>query len=62
MTDTIEKDSRSDRSFPVIIKCSDIESSDILIKYKHQPTLEKRLEQLKMNIMLCLSSLRMWRG
>ena len=47
MTDAIEKDSRSDGTFPLITNCSDIESSDILIKYKHQPMLEKRHEQLK---------------
>ncbi|MCL5989042.1 MAG: IS1634 family transposase [Candidatus Thermoplasmatota archaeon] len=47
MTDAIEKDSRSDGTFPLITNCMDDEASDILIKYKHQPMLEKRHEQLK---------------
>ena len=46
MTDAIEKDSRSDGTFPLITNCMDA-ASDILIKHKHQPMLEKRHEQLK---------------
>ena len=46
MTDAIERDSRSDGTFPLITNCMDA-ASDILIKYKHQPMLEKRHEQLK---------------
>jgi transposase len=47
LTDAIEKDSRSDGTFPLITNCSDLEASDVLLKYKYQPMLEKRHEQLK---------------
>ena len=39
--------SRSDGIFPLITNCRDLKASDILVKYKHQPMLEKRHEQLK---------------
>ena len=47
MTDAMEKDSRSDRTFPLITNCMDDEACEILVRYKHQPMLEKRHEQLK---------------
>ncbi|MHB1493407.1 MAG: IS1634 family transposase [Thermoplasmataceae archaeon] len=43
----IEKDSRSDGIFPLITNCRDIDASEILARYKYQPMLEKRYEQLK---------------
>jgi hypothetical protein len=47
MTDAIEKYSRSDGTFPLITNCIDDEVCEILVRYKHQPMLEKRHEQLK---------------
>ena len=47
LTDAIEKDSISDGTFPLITNCRDLEASDVLVKYKYQPMLEKRHEQLK---------------
>ncbi|EQD25878.1 hypothetical protein B2A_15902, partial [mine drainage metagenome] len=43
----VEKDSRSDGIFPLITNCMDAEASDVLSRYKYQPMLEKRYEQLK---------------
>ena len=47
LTDAIEKDSISDGTFPLITNCRDLDPADILVKYKYQPMLEKRHEQLK---------------
>ncbi len=43
----IERDSASDGTFPIITNCMDIDASDVLARYKYQPMLEKRYEQLK---------------
>ena len=45
-SDLIEKDSRADGIFPLITNC-DLDPADVLAKYKYQPMLEKRHEQLK---------------
>lgn len=45
-TDIMEKDSRSDGTFPLITNCTD-SAADILAKYKYQPMLEKRYEEMK---------------
>lgn len=44
--DLMEKASRSDGTFPLITNCTD-GAADILMKYKYQPMLEKRYEELK---------------
>ena len=43
----MEKDSASDGIFPLITNCVDLDVSDVLARYKYQPMLEKRYEQLK---------------
>ncbi len=43
----MEKDSRSDGTFPLITNCMDINAAEVLARYKYQPMLEKRYEQLK---------------
>jgi len=40
-------DARSDGMFPLITNCEDLSLVEILDKYKYQPWLEKRHEQLK---------------
>ena len=47
LADKIEKDSKSDGIFPLITSCMELEASDVLVRYKYQPMLEKRHEQLK---------------
>lgn len=47
LTDMVERDSASDGTFPLITNCRDLDPADILVKYKYQPMLEKRHEQLK---------------
>ena len=43
----VERDSASDGIFPLITNCIDMDASDVLARYKYQPMLEKRYEQLK---------------
>jgi transposase len=43
----VERDSRSDGIFPLITNCLDTEATDVLFRYKYQPMLEKRYEQIK---------------
>lgn len=43
----IRDDSCSDGMFPLITNCEDLPLRDVLEKYKYQPKLEKRYEQLK---------------
>lgn len=43
----IEYDTKSDGMFPLITNCEDLSLKDILDKYKYQPKLEKRHQQLK---------------
>lgn len=43
----VERDSRSDGIFPLITNCMDTEAADVLSRYKYQPMLEKRYEQIK---------------
>ncbi|MBI4739241.1 IS1634 family transposase [Candidatus Woesearchaeota archaeon] len=43
----IEYDAKSDGMFPLITNCMDMAPKEILDKYKYQPKLEKRHEQLK---------------
>lgn len=43
----IEFDGASDGMFPLITNCTELSHKDILAKYKYQPYLEKRHEQLK---------------
>jgi len=43
----IDFDARSDGMFPLITNCEDLSLVEILDKYKYQPWLEKRHEQLK---------------
>ena len=45
-SDLIEKDTRADGIFPLITNC-DLDPADVLAKYKYQPMLKKRHEQLK---------------
>ncbi|MDG6229809.1 MAG: IS1634 family transposase [Candidatus Thermoplasmatota archaeon] len=45
--DMIDFDMRSDGMFPLITNCDDLPLVDILDKYKYQPWLEKRHQQLK---------------
>ncbi len=45
--DTIDYDARTDGMFPLITNCDDLPAADLLEKYKYQPRLEKRHEQLK---------------
>jgi len=46
-TDNIAYDARSDGMFPLMTNCEGMPLKDILDKYKFQPRLEKRHEQLK---------------
>lgn len=46
-TDTIDYDARSDGMFPLLSNCEDLDGAELLAKYKYQPQLEKRHEQLK---------------
>ena len=46
-TDVIAYDAKSDGMYPLITNCDDLPGADILRKYKYQPQLEKRHEQLK---------------
>ena len=43
----VERDSASDGIFPLITNCIDMDASDVLARYKYQPMLEKRYEQLR---------------
>ncbi|MCG7850560.1 MAG: hypothetical protein MIO93_15490, partial [ANME-2 cluster archaeon] len=45
--ENIDFDARSDGMFPLITNCVDLSLVEILDKYKYQPWLEKRHEQLK---------------
>lgn len=45
--ENIEYDTRSDGMFPLITNCEELSLKDILDKYKYQPKLEKRHQQLK---------------
>jgi transposase len=45
--DAVERDARSDGTFPLITNCADLSKAKILEAYKFQPRLEKRHEQLK---------------
>ena len=45
--DVIAYDARSDGMYPLITNCDDLPTGEILQKYKYQPNLEKRHEQLK---------------
>lgn len=45
--ENIDFDARSDGMFPLITNCEDLSLVEILDKYKYQPWLEKRHEQLK---------------
>jgi transposase len=45
--DVIAYDARSDGMYPLITNCDDLPAGDVLQKYKYQPNLEKRHEQLK---------------
>lgn len=45
--DVIAYDAKSDGMYPLITNCDDLAAADVLRKYKYQPTLEKRHEQLK---------------
>jgi len=45
--DIIRFDARCDGLFPLITNCDDLPMKDILEKYKYQPHLEKRHQQLK---------------
>jgi len=47
LADNIDEDARTDGMFPLITNCHDLSLKDILAKYKFQPRLEKRHEQLK---------------
>lgn len=46
-TENIDGDARTDGMFPLVTNCRDLSLKDILAKYKFQPRLEKRHEQLK---------------
>ena len=46
-TDAIEEDARTDGVFPLITNVPDLSLKEALAKYKYQPNLEKRNEQLK---------------
>ena len=43
----IAYDARSDGMYPLITNCDDLPAEEVLLKYKYQPNLEKRHEQLK---------------
>jgi transposase len=43
----IAYDARSDGMYPLVTNCDDLPAEDVLLKYKYQPNLEKRHEQLK---------------
>ena len=45
--DIIAYDARSDGMYPLITNCDNLPAGDVLQKYKYQPNLEKRHEQLK---------------
>lgn len=45
--DPIAYDARSDGMYPLITNCDDLPAAEVLLKYKAQPSLEKRHEQLK---------------
>ena len=45
--DIIAYDARSDGMYPLITNCDDLPAAEVLLKYKYQPNLEKRHEQLK---------------
>lgn len=47
LADTIEYDSRTDGMFPLLTNWNELPAGDLLHKYKYQPQLEKRHEQLK---------------
>jgi len=47
ITNRINADAHSDGMFPLITNCHELSHKDILEKYKYQPMLEKRHEQLK---------------
>lgn len=47
IADAIAYDARSDGMYPLITNCAELTGGDVLAKYKHQPYLEKRHEQLK---------------
>jgi transposase len=46
-TDTIDYDARSDGMFPLLTNDPTLTAAEVLDKYKYQPQLEKRHEQLK---------------
>lgn len=46
-TDAIDYDARSDGMFPLLTNCDHLSGAELLAKYKYQPQLEKRHEQLK---------------
>lgn len=45
--EAIEYDARTDGMFPLLANCEDLSAIELLQKYKYQPQLEKRHEQLK---------------
>ncbi len=45
--EAIDYDARTDGMFPLLTNCEDLSASELLQKYKYQPQLEKRHEQLK---------------
>lgn len=45
--DALAYDARSDGMYPLVTNCDDLAPGDVLKKYKYQPHLEKRHEQLK---------------
>jgi len=45
--DVIAFDARTDGMYPLITNCDDLPAGEVLQKYKYQPNLEKRHEQLK---------------
>jgi len=45
--DVIAYDARTDGMYPLITNCDDLPAGEVLQKYKYQPNLEKRHEQLK---------------
>jgi len=45
--EAIASDARTDGMFPLLTNCEDLSASELLQKYKYQPQLEKRHEQLK---------------
>jgi transposase len=45
--EAISYDARSDGMYPLVTNCDDLTAAEVLLKYKYQPNLEKRHEQLK---------------